>query len=78
MSNKNVHLEWSQGLKNLHGVVDNVLDCDIVEHEFELQSHNYIQFQTNALGKYMKSRILSALCWVVSLLFFNKIGFGIK
>ena len=38
-----------------HGVVVNVLDCDIVVSEFELLSHYYIHFRTNnnTIGKGM-------------------------
>ena len=36
------------------GVVVNVLDCDIVVSEFELQLRYYVQFWTNNLGKGMK------------------------
>ena len=31
----------------------NMLDCDIVEREFELQSRYYVHFQTNTSRKYM-------------------------
>ena len=43
------------------GVVANVLDCDIVVSEFELQSRYYIPFQTNTLGKDINTLILSAV-----------------
>ena len=36
-----------------HGIVTNMLDCDIVLTEFELQLHDYIHIWTNALGKSM-------------------------
>ena len=36
-----------------HGVVDNVLDCDIIVSEFKLPSNSYIHFWTNALVKDM-------------------------
>ena len=32
------------------GVMLKVMDCGIVESEFELQSRYYVHFQTNALG----------------------------
>ena len=32
------------------GIVDNVLDSDTVESEFELQSRCYVYFWTNILG----------------------------
>ena len=35
------------------GVVASVLDCDIVLSEFELQSPDYVHFQTNAFRKDM-------------------------
>ena len=38
----------------------NVLGCDLVVSEFELQSHYYIHFQTNAQGKGMNFLILPA------------------
>ena len=38
---------------SLRGVVANVLDCDIVKSEFELQSRYYVHFLTNTLGKGM-------------------------
>ena len=34
-------------------VVANVLDCDTIESEFELQSNYYVHFRTNSLGKFM-------------------------
>ena len=33
-----------------HGVVVNIMNCNVIESEFELQSHYYIHFQT--WGKY--------------------------
>ena len=38
-------------LENPHGVVANVLDCDIAVSEFELQPRYYIHFRTYTLGK---------------------------
>ena len=35
--------------------VANVLDCDIVVSKFELQSHYYTHFRTNAIRKGMTS-----------------------
>ena len=34
----------------LMGVVTNLLDCDIIVSEFELQSHTYVHFWTNTYG----------------------------
>ena len=39
-------------------VVANVLDCDIVVSEFELQSRYNVHFWTNIIGKYMNPLIL--------------------
>ena len=36
---------------SLHGVVANMLDCNIVVSEFELQFRNYVYFWTNTFGK---------------------------
>ena len=56
------------------GVMVKAMDCGIVEREFVLQSHYYVQFRANTLGKGMNPLILSAMGWIVQLLFF----FGIK
>ena len=45
--------------------------------EFEFQSRYYIHFRTNKLGIGMNPLILP-VGWTLSLLFFNKDGFGIK
>ena len=37
------------------GVMANVLDCDIIVYEFELQSRHYIHFWTNTFGKGMNT-----------------------
>ena len=55
----------------------NILDCEIVVSEFELQSRYYIHIQTNNLGKGMNSRILQDMAWIVSLLFLYKYSFRI-
>ena len=34
-------------------IVANVLECDLIVSEFELQSRYYIHFQTNTLGKHI-------------------------
>ena len=36
-----------------HGVVANMVGCDIVVSEFDLQSHHYVHFRANTLGKGM-------------------------
>ena len=54
------------------------MDCGIVVREFELQSHFYVHFRTNTLGKGMNPLILQAMAEIASLLFFLKGDFGIK
>ena len=41
------------------GVMGNVVDCDSMICEFELQSRYYVPFRANTLGKDMKPFILS-------------------
>ena len=48
-----------------------VLDCSLEVSEFELQSRNYVHFQTNTF-------ILTAKSEMISQLFFYKDEFGIK
>ena len=48
-------------LRDLLGMVSNMLDCDIVVSMFELQSRYYVHFRTNALGKGMNLIIPSAI-----------------
>ena len=45
------------------GEVANVLGCNIVVSEFELQLRYYIHFQTNTLGKHINSLI--SACWAI-------------
>ena len=40
------------------GVMVKAMDCEIVVHEFVLQSSYYIHFQANTLGKGMNPLIL--------------------
>ena len=47
--------------KNLHGIVVNMLDCDIIVSEFKLQSHYYVHFWTKTLEKGMSSFIPRAI-----------------
>ena len=42
-------------------VVANVLDCDIVVSEFELQWRDYVRFRVNTLGEDMKPLIRQAM-----------------
>ena len=44
-----------------HGVMVKVMDWGIVVSEFVLQSHYYVHFQTNTLGKGMSPFILPAM-----------------
>ena len=43
------------------GVMVKAMDCVIVVSKFVLQSHYYIHFQANTLGKGMNPLILSAM-----------------
>ena len=43
------------------GIVTNVLDSDIVVSKLKFQSHYYIIFQTNTLGKGMNYFIPTAM-----------------
>ena len=54
------------------------LDCSFYLSEFELQSHYYVHFQSNTIGKGMDLFILPAINQIVSLLFFTKDGFDFK
>ena len=38
-----------------------VMDCGIVGSEFELQSHYYVHFRANTLGKCMNPLFLPAM-----------------
>ena len=56
-----------------------VLDCGLEVSKFELQSHYYVPYQTNTLGKGMNSFIPQpTMGEITSLLFVYKSGFGIK
>ena len=39
-------------MRSPRSVAANMLNCNTVVSKFKLQSHNYIHFWTNALGKY--------------------------
>ena len=43
------------------GVMVKAMDCGIVVREFVLQSHYYVHFQANTLGKGMNPLILPAM-----------------
>ena len=55
------------------GVMAKVLGSSLKVNEFKFRSRFYVHFQNNT-----DPFILPAPCWIVSLLFFNKYGFGIK
>ena len=57
------------------GVVANVLEGDIVESQFKLQSHHYVHFRTNTFRESMNPVIPLAEGLIVLVLFFNKDGF---
>ena len=54
----------------------NLLDCDIVVSEFELQLRYYVHFWTLREG--MDPLITPVMGQILPLLFFYKDGFGIK
>ena len=56
----------------------NVLGCDIVICEFEIQSHHKVHFRTTTTGKRMNSNYATALGSIVQLLTFYQDNFGIK
>ena len=58
--------------RRLCRVMVNVLDCDIVVSEFELQQRYYNYFRTNTLGKNMSPLVLPVMGQIVPLLFFYK------
>ena len=64
--------------KNQCGVVADVLNCDIVVNEFEIQSLYFVHFRMYTFAKGKKSLIPSGMRCIVSLLSFNKDGFDIK
>ena len=70
-----MHYYYSEG--SLHGVVADVLDCDLVESEFELQLRYYVHFQTNTIGKDMNPLVSLSMALILPLSFFYKDGFGI-
>ena len=41
------------GVETFHGIVTNMLNCDLVVNAFDLQLCYYIYFQANTLGKGM-------------------------
>ena len=47
----------------IRGAVAEVLDYDIMEYEFDIQSSCYVHFRTNTLVKDMNSLILEL--WVI-------------
>ena len=60
------------------GVMVKAMDYGIVVSEFVLQSRYYVHFRANTLGKGMNLLILTAMGWIVPLLFFADNRFGIK
>ena len=66
-------------VKHPHGVIANVLNCDILVSEFEFQSRYYVRFQTNTLRKDMKHLFsLPGMVLIVPLMFSYNDGLGIK
>ena len=73
-----IRIIWIVTGRRTHGVVANVLNCDIVVSEFELQSCFYVYIRTNTIGKYMNPIVLSAIGEIVPLLFFYKNSLDFK
>ena len=69
---------WNKEQGNSRCLVTNVLDCNIVVSEFELQSIYYVHVRTNTPGKGMNPHIFPFMGYIVQLLFFYKNGFGIE
>ena len=61
-----------------HDILAKMVDCGFEVIEFELQSSNYIHFQTNINENGSERRYPPAMSQIVSLLFFNKNSFGIQ
>ena len=59
------------------GVLDNLLNGNIVVIKFEIQSRYYVYFQINTPEKGMNLLIFSTMAYTVPLLFFYKSEFGI-
>ena len=59
LSDDNKKVKWRR--VGPHGIKVKALDCGIVVSEFEFQSHYYIHFRTNPLGKGMNPLILAAM-----------------
>ena len=57
-----------EGALSFRSVVANVLDFDSIESEFKFQSHHYVHFQINVIGKSFEPLILSAIGLIVPLL----------
>ena len=55
----------------------NVLDCDFLINEFELQLYCHVHFWINSFGKSVNLLILLAMAFIVPLLFYEE-GSGIK
>ena len=56
------------------GIVANMLNCNIIVSKFELQSHYYVHFWTNTLGKNKNSLISPAIGHTIPILSFFKDG----
>ena len=51
--------------------------CCFEVSEFGLQSYDNVPFRTDTFGKGVNLFIPQVMCWIISLLFFYKYGFGI-
>ena len=72
-------LQYSNIWESFCGVVANVLDCNIVVSEFELQSHSHAHFMTNNIRQSWNILFpTSAMGEIAPQLFFCKNDFGTK
>ena len=62
---------WLLNGQSPHGVVGNVLDCDIVVREFELQSRYYIHNRVYTYGEDMNNFIPPVIGWITSQMSFK-------
>ena len=65
-------------MRSPFGAVANMLGCNIVVSELELESRYCVQLRTNTHGKGVNRLILSVIGLIEPLLSFYKVYFGIK
>ena len=45
-------------LRSFRKVMVKLLHCDLKVNKFDIQSHNYVHFRTNSLGKAINTQLL--------------------